>query len=235
VAIVGKTNVGKSTLLNALLHQDKAIVSDVHGTTRDYIEDTTQINGITFRFIDTAGIRKTDDKVELMGIDRSFQKIDEASIILWILDRQPTEMEVDEMKMRTKGKKVIILYNKSDLNASSSQFFSIFGFQPYAQLAISAKYKTGLDELEKNVYEAADIPVITENSVIVTSTRHYEALTRAHTTLLRVIDDLHANFSGDLIAEDLHICLEQLAEITGGQITTSEVLENIFKHFCIGK
>lgn len=235
VAIVGKTNVGKSTLLNALLHQDKAIVSDVHGTTRDYIEDTTQINGITFRFIDTAGIRNTDDKVELMGIDRSFQKIDEASIILWILDRQPTEMEVDEMKMRTKGKKVIILYNKSDLNDSSSQFFSIFGFQPYAQLAISAKYKTGLDELEKSVYEAADIPVITENSVIVTSTRHYEALTRAHTTLLRVIDDLHANLSGDLIAEDLHICLEQLAEITGGQITTSEVLENIFKHFCIGK
>jgi tRNA modification GTPase len=102
---VGKTNVGKSTLLNALLHQDKAIVSDVHGTTRDYIEDTTQINGITFRFIDTAGIRNTDDKVELMGIDRSFQKIDEASIILWILDRQPAEIEVEEMKMRTKGKR----------------------------------------------------------------------------------------------------------------------------------
>ncbi len=236
VAIVGKTNVGKSTLLNQLLHEEKAIVSDIHGTTRDVIEDTTQIHGITFRFIDTAGIRQTLDTVERIGIDRAYKKMDEAAIVLWMTDEAPTAQEIEEIRQHTNGKKVILLQNKIDLHPAASHApLQLEDFQPFAQLAISAKQQVGIDKLEECIYSAANIPEITENDVIVTSARHYEALTNAHATLLRVIDALHANFSGDLIAEDLRICLEQLADITGGQITPQETLNNIFAHFCIGK
>ena len=125
VAIIGKTNVGKSTLLNRLLHEDKAIVSDIHGTTRDVIEDTTQINGITFRFIDTAGIRQTDDTIEQLGIQRSYQKLEEATIVLWLLDSQPSAEEINDMHTRCQGKRVIVVQNKIDkgeqpLNIASS-------------------------------------------------------------------------------------------------------------------
>lgn len=236
VAIVGKTNVGKSTLLNQLLHEEKAIVSDIHGTTRDVIEDTTQIHGITFRFIDTAGIRQTLDTVERIGIDRAYKKMDEAAIVLWMTDETPTHQEIEEIRQHTNGKKVILLQNKIDLHpAASPAPLHLEDFQPFAQIAISAKQQVGIDKLEECIYSAANIPEITENDVIVTSARHYEALTNAHAALLRVIDALHANFSGDLIAEDLRICLEQLADITGGQITPQETLNNIFAHFCIGK
>lgn len=234
VAIIGKTNVGKSTLLNALLHEDKAIVSDIHGTTRDVIEDTTQINGITFRFIDTAGIRKTDDTIENLGIERTYQKLNEAAIVLWLLDEQPSQHETEEMKQYAADKKIIVVQNKIDLSPTASPII-LTNCEPFAQLTISAKHRTGISQLEQCVYDAAEIPEITENDVIITSARHYAALTAAHDTLVRIIEAMQHGLSGDLIAEDLRICLEQLAEITGGQITPHEVLGNIFKHFCIGK
>lgn len=217
-----------------MLHEDKAIVSDIHGTTRDVIEDTTQINGITFRFIDTAGIRKTDDTIENLGIERTYQKLNEAAIVLWLLDEQPSQQETEEMKQYAADKKIIVVQNKIDLSPTASPII-LTNCEPFAQLTISAKHRTGISQLEQLVYDAAEIPEITENDVIITSARHYAALTAAHDTLVRIIEAMQHGLSGDLIAEDLRICLEQLAEITGGQITPHEVLGNIFKHFCIGK
>src|SRR5574344_1107489 len=238
VAIVGKTNVGKSTLLNRLLHEEKAIVSDIHGTTRDVIEDTTLIDGITFRFIDTAGIRKTEDKVEQLGIERTFKKIDEATLILWLIDAIPSLEEIKNIQERCADKKLIIVINKIDNNNSSANNIinQLTTTAPTLQhLEISAKLGTNISQLEQALYTAANIPEINENSVIVTSARHYEALTHANESITRVIDAMEADLSGDLISEDLRICLEQLSEITGGQITPNEVLGNIFQHFCIGK
>ena len=238
VAIIGKTNVGKSTLLNQLLHEDKAIVSDIHGTTRDVIEDTTEINGITFRFIDTAGIRQTEDKVEQLGIERTFKKIDEATLILWLIDAIPSLEEIKNIQERCADKKLIIVINKIDSNDSSANNIinQLTTATPTLQhLEISAKLGTNISQLEQALYKAANIPEINENSVIVTSARHYEALTHANESITRVIDAMEADLSGDLISEDLRICLEQLSEITGGQITPNEVLGNIFQHFCIGK
>ena len=238
VAIIGKTNVGKSTLLNQLLHEDKAIVSDIHGTTRDVIEDTTEINGITFRFIDTAGIRQTEDKVEQLGIERTFKKIDEATLILWLIDAIPSLEEIKNIQERCADKKLIIVINKIDNNNSSANNIinQLTTTAPTLQhLEISAKLGTNISQLEQALYTAANIPEINENSVIVTSARHYEALTHANESITRVIDAMKADLSGDLISEDLRICLEQLSEITGGQITPNEVLGNIFQHFCIGK
>jgi tRNA modification GTPase trmE len=229
VAIVGKTNVGKSTLLNCLLHEEKAIVSDIHGTTRDVIEDTTEINGITFRFIDTAGIRRTDNTIEQMGIERTYMKLNEAAIILWIVDQTPTKEEFKLMQSRTEGKQLIMVYNKADLNPPHSRP------TPPTDIAISAKYQQNIQALEQLIFQAAHLPKINENSVILTNARHYEALTRADEMIIRVIEALNTEITGDLISEDLRVCLSQLAEITGGQITPNEVLGNIFKHFCIGK
>ena len=232
VAIIGKTNVGKSTLLNCLLHEEKAIVSNIHGTTRDVIEDTTEIQGITFRFIDTAGLRNTDDQVEQLGIERSYKKLAEARIILWVVDAAPSLSELSEMQARCEGKSLILVRNKVD--ETNADGLSV-GDSHCPIVAISAKYKRNIDQLEQLIYASANIPEINENSVIITSVRHYEALTRADESILRVIDALSMSLSGDLISEDLRICLDELADITGGQITPNEVLGNIFKHFCIGK
>ena len=231
VAIIGKTNVGKSTLLNCLLHEDKAIVSNIHGTTRDVIEDTTEIKGVTFRFIDTAGIRETKDVVEQLGIERAYKKISEATIVLWVVDEQPTTEEYIEIQQLTAEKKLILVFNKMD----RKDFKPITINSKLHVIYISAKHKQNMAELETAIYEVADIPEITENSIIVTNARHYEALVHANNSILRVIEAMDTGLSGDLISEDLRLCLEQLAEITGGQITTNEVLGNIFKHFCIGK
>ena len=231
VAIVGKTNVGKSTLLNCLLHEEKAIVSNIHGTTRDVIEDTTEIKGVTFRFIDTAGIRHTDDQIEKLGIERAYQKMDEAAIVLWVVDEEPTTEEYAEIQRLTKGKRLITIFNKIDSKATEPKLVK----EGLNVVYISAKLKQNITALENAIYEAADIPAINENSVIITSARHYEALTHADESILRVIEGLDFGLSGDLISEDLRICLHQLADITGGQITPHEVLGNIFKHFCIGK
>ena len=256
VAIVGKTNVGKSTLLNHLLHEEKAIVSDVHGTTRDFIEDTTIINGIQFRFVDTAGIRSTDDVVEIIGIERTYQKLQEAKIVLWLIDQQPTEAEIEDIKERVADKKLIIVRNKIDLpnsslNNSSSTKPTILAqasvsmsraqntklqIQNSQLVDISAKYGTNIPVLEQLIVEAADIPQLSESDIVITSARHYSALLLADESLQRVIDSMNLGLSGDLLAEDLRIVIDHLAEITGEErITPQETLQNIFTHFCIGK
>ena len=230
VAIVGKTNVGKSTLLNALLKDDRAIVSDIHGTTRDTVEDTIDIQGVTFRFIDTAGIRQTQDTVEQIGINRTYATIDKARIILWVVDSEPSNEEINELLQRAENKKLILVKNKSDKTNNNS-----YRMLNLPSVAISAKFGAGIDELEKAIYDAADIPALTDNDIVVTNARHYDALTRSHDCIQRVIDGLQMQLSGDLLSEDLRQALDTLAEITGGQITPNEVLGNIFKNFCVGK
>ena len=234
VAIVGKTNVGKSTLLNHLLHEEKAIVSDVHGTTRDFIEDTTIINGIQFRFVDTAGIRPTDDVVEKIGIERTYQKLQEAKIVLWLIDQQPTEAEIEDIKERVADKKLIIVRNKIDKSTAHSTFN--IQHSTFTTVDISAKYGTNIPVLEQLIVEAADIPQLSESDIVITSARHYSALLLADESLQRVIDSMNLGLSGDLLAEDLRIVIDHLAEITGEErITPQETLQNIFTHFCIGK
>ena len=233
VAIVGKTNVGKSTLLNQLVDDERAIVSDIHGTTRDTIEETMDINGVQFRFIDTAGIRETNDKVEQIGIERTIQAIKKASIVIWLLDQQPTRSEKNEMSELSKGKRCIYVHNKADL-------IDINKFNPYIipLSLISAKTGKGIPNLKNRIYEEAQHAGLISNSneVIVSNARHYEALVHAHENLQRVLDGIRLQQSGDLLSEDLRLVLSDLAEITGeGQITPQETLNNIFSHFCVGK
>jgi len=232
VAIVGKTNVGKSTLLNQLLREDRAIVSNIHGTTRDTIEDTIDLHGVTFRFIDTAGIRQTTDEIEQIGIERTFAAIEKARIVLWLIDQKPTEAEIADMAARSKGRTLVVVCNKSDLESHQNLQISIPDFQ---FVRISAKTGIGISQLEEVIYQSADIPALNESDIIVTNARHYDALVRAHESLQRVLDGMTNQLSGDLLAEDLRLALDQLAEITGTQITPNEVLGNIFKNFCVGK
>lgn len=226
VAIVGKTNVGKSTLLNQLLNEDKAIVSDIDGTTRDIIDGMASINGVTFRFVDTAGIRTTDDAIEKIGIERAYEQIAKAAIVVWMIDGKPTQADRDDMARRTEGKPLIVVHNKADLSADT--FVD-------NEVAISAKRNENIQLLKEKIMEAANIPEIDENTIMVTNMRHFEALHKAMTDLQRVIDGLASGLPSDLLAEDLRLCLEDLADITGGQITSQETLNNIFQHFCVGK
>ena len=231
MTIIGNTNVGKSTLLNRLIHDDKAIVSDIHGTTRDIIEDTTQINGLTFRFIDTAGLRDTQDEIEQMGIKRSYKKLKEATIVIWLTDKKPSEEEIKKMTHLTQGKKLIAVQNKIDLltPTKKEQWVSPTYF-------VSAKHDIGINALEQAIYSAANIPEMKENDVIITSARHYDTLMQARENAQRVINGLESQLPSDVIAEDLRLVLSNLSEITGeGQITSQETLNNIFKHFCVGK
>ena len=245
VAIVGNTNVGKSTLLNHLLHEEKAIVSDVHGTTRDFIEDSTIINGIQFRFVDTAGIRDTDDVVENIGIERTYKKMQEAKIVLWLIDQEPDASKIEDIKQRVAGKKLIIVRNKIDLTNSSLNDSSLakptiqhskLNIQNSQSVDISAKYGTNLPLLEQLIVEAANIPQISESDIVITSVRHYSALLKADESLQRVIQSMDIGLSGDLLAEDLRMVIEHLAEITGEEkITPQETLNSIFSSYCIGK
>lgn len=209
VAIVGAPNVGKSTLLNTLVGEERAIVSDIQGTTRDAIEDTIQLGGIQFRFIDTAGIRHTNDTIEQMGIDRSIAAVHRAQIILMMTEPGTPYPDIPVRADQT----VIRIENKT------SQF--------------QAKYGVGIEELKQQLIDAA--PQLPDNDVIVTNARHYDALLRASEHLQRVIEGLQMQLSGDLLSEDLRLVLDTLAEITGGMITPNDVLGNIFKHFCVGK
>ena len=237
VALVGKTNVGKSTLLNKLLRDDRAIVSSVHGTTRDTVEDTIDLNGITFRFIDTAGIRQTTDEVEQIGINRTYAAIEKARIVLWIIDKEPTTEDNQEMLERCKDKSLIIIRNKIDITSiSESSSVSDPRLKDIPTVEISAKQGTNINKLEQTIFEAANIPELSEQDIIVTSSRQYQSLVSAHENLSRVLSGLESGLSGDLVSEDLRLVLDDLANITGqGRILTNEVLENIFTHFCVGK
>ena len=233
VAIIGRTNVGKSTLLNRLLHDDRAIVSSIHGTTRDTIEDTIDINGVTFRFIDTAGIRQTTDEIEQIGIQRTYSAIDKARIVLWIIDSDPSSDDTQEILERTKEKSLIIIRNKIDIQTISDTNTTVID-KPV--IDISAKYGTNIDKLEKAIFESAQIPELSEQDIIVTSARQYHSLVKAQDNLSRVISGLESDLSGDIISEDLRLVLDDLSDITGqGRIITDEVLANIFTHFCVGK
>ena len=237
VAIVGRTNVGKSTLLNKLLRDDRAIVSSVHGTTRDTIEDTIDLNGITFRFIDTAGIRQTTDEVEQIGIERTYAAIEKARIALWIIDAEPTTEDIQEMLERCKDKSLIIIRNKIDIiSASETSSISDSRLKDIPIIGISAKQGTNIDKLEQAIFESANIPELSEQDIIVSSARQYQSLVSAHENLSRVLSGLESGLSGDLVSEDLRLVLDDLANITGqGRIRTNEVLGNIFTHFCVGK
>ena len=239
VAIVGETNAGKSTLLNALVGEEKAIVSDIHGTTRDTIEDTVTLRGVLFRFIDTAGLRQTTDTIENVGIERSLRAIERANIVLWLIDYSQDKANLSWLKQqiseRTDNKQLIVIFNKLDLLTETQidTLKSTFG-EAEKTLFISAKERTNIDALQAALYAAAQLPETAHGDVIVTNLRHYEALRNAHEAIVRVQSGLASGLSGDLLAQDLRECLNYLGEITG-QITSDEVLGNIFAHFCIGK
>lgn len=231
VAIVGKTNVGKSTLLNALLGEERAIVSDIDGTTRDTIEDTTTIDGILFRFIDTAGLRKTTDKIENIGIARALSAAEKAYVVLWVIDRQPTEEEINDMQSLSAGKHLFAVFNKADLPHESPVLPSSIPC-----MEISAKDGQGVAALEKAISTGLDLPELSSEDVIVTNVRHHADLMHAHEDLQRVIAGMSSGLSSDLLAEDLRLVIDDLADITGqNRITPQETLNNIFSHFCIGK
>lgn len=240
VAIIGETNAGKSTLLNLLVGEERAIVSDIHGTTRDVIEDTINLSGIIFRFIDTAGIRETNDTIESLGIERTFQKLRQASIVLWVIDLTSPSEQIEELAQtiipQTEGKKVILVFNKSDLLSPEELAIKqeLLGKVPADRLYISAKQQANTEILKQYLIQAAALPEVSQNDVIVTNVRHYEALTKAHEAILRVINGLEMNISGDFLSQDIRECMHYLGEITG-QISNDEILGNIFGKFCIGK
>ena len=246
VAITGNTNVGKSTLLNRLLNEEKAIVTDIAGTTRDVIEDVINIQGIEFRFIDTAGIRDTREKIESIGIERTFSQIDKAQIVLLLVDAtQPTETvthTIQKVEERMKGtrKKLLVLLNKVDQISTEDKVVEIEkAIQKVIHtedelLRISAKQGTNIDKLTSTLLNSVNYSPLDQNEIMVTNVRHYEALKHANDALQRAREGMESGLSSDLFAMDVRQVIHYLGEITG-QITTDEVLGNIFKHFCIGK
>ena len=243
VAIIGETNAGKSTLLNVLLNEDKAIVSDIHGTTRDVIEDTVNIGGITFRFIDTAGIRETNDTIESLGIERTFQKLDQAEIVLWVVDAVNAASQIEQLSEkiipRCEGKHLIVVFNKADLieDKQKGNVLSLlkdFPKESTESIFISAKQRKNTSELQKMLIDAAHLPTVTQNDIIVTNVRHYEALNKALEAIHRVQNGLDSQISGDFLSQDIRECIFFISDIAG-EVTNDMVLQNIFQHFCIGK
>lgn len=241
VAIVGNTNVGKSTLLNALLKEDRAIVSDIEGTTRDVIEDTINLQGITFRFIDTAGIRHTDDRVENMGIERTFSKIEQARIVLFLIDATKNTEQFLLYYTQVKehlgpDTRLVILLNKTDQTDSADMILSQITSLSSGEkiLPIAAKTGYNIHHLVDELVSTINLNALHSGDVIVSNARHYEALSHARLAIERVITGLDSHLSGEFVSQDIRECLHYLGEITG-QITTDEVLGNIFKNFCIGK
>ena len=240
VAIIGETNVGKSTLLNLLLNEEKAIVSDIHGTTRDVIEDTININGVVFRFIDTAGIRDTADTIESLGIERTFQKIEQASIVLWLIDLTTPITQIETLATsiipKLENKHTILVFNKADL-FSDKEITLKQNILPQIQaerLFISAKNQQNMEQLQHLLVKVAEIPIIGENDVIVTNLRHYEALKNALEAIRRVKEGLEMGIASDFVSQDIRECMFYLGEIVG-EISSDEVLGNVFEKFCIGK
>lgn len=240
VAIIGETNAGKSTLLNLLVGEERAIVSDIHGTTRDVIEDTINIAGVTFRFIDTAGIRETSDTIENMGIERTFKKLEQASIVLWVIDLTSPAEEIDSLAQKiipkSEDKQIMLVFNKSDLLSPSEleEKQNLLKNISAPRMYISAKQQTNTNSFQQELVKAASLPDISQNDVIVTNIRHYEALTHALHAIRRTIKGLDASISGDFLSQDIRECTHYLSEITG-QISNDEILQNIFSRFCIGK
>lgn len=233
VAIIGQPNVGKSTLLNTLLREDKALVSDIAGTTRDSIEDEISINGVLFRFIDTAGLRTTTDTIENLGIKRTIEKVQKAEIVLYLIDASidRTPELYDKIKPHLEGKKLIIILNKIDQAVVS---LNPADFNNSEIIEISAKHKTNIEKLEKSIVNATDYSTFNQNDVIISNTRHYEALSRSFESSERVKSALETGLSSDLLSFDIREMLRYLGEITG-EVTNNEILVNIFANFCIGK
>ena len=241
VAIIGETNAGKSTLLNTLSGDDRAIVSDIDGTTRDVIEDTININGTTFRFIDTAGIRETHDTIEAMGIERSFKALNKAEIVILMYDLQRQDNFLDfyeKIHQHLINKQVILAMNKCDIVPESDikipEIIKISSNIHWHTITISAKSGTNIEQLRNMLSELSCIPETSNNDIIITNVRHYEALTKALNAINHVEYGLTTSLTGDLIAQDLRECLFHLNDILG-EVTTDEILHNIFKHFCVGK
>jgi len=238
VAIVGEPNVGKSTLLNALLNEERAIVSDIAGTTRDTIEDELVINGIGFRFIDTAGIRETKDVVESIGIQKTFEKIEQAQLVLFLVensranDLELLKIEIQEIKNKYPQKALLVIMNKMDL--LSDEQITNLNSQISNLLLISAKNKAGVEELKNALLNFVDTGALRNNETIVTNTRHYDSLLKALEEIEKVKWGLDSNLSADLMAIDIRQALYYFGEITG-QVTNDELLGNIFANFCIGK
>lgn len=243
VAIVGKTNVGKSTLLNVLLNEDRAIVSDIHGTTRDAIEDVVILAGIRFRFIDTAGIRHTSDIVESLGIERTLEKIRQAKVVLLVveseLDSKDIAAQAESLGLQP-DQHLLVLLNKADrmspdVIASKREHLMALDVSAGLQvLALSAKFRQGIPELEQSLIRTVSIKESTGDEVVVTNVRHFEALQQARASLVRVREGLQSHLPADLLTQDIREVLYSLGTITG-QITSNEVLDHIFDKFCIGK
>ncbi|MGB3948470.1 MAG: tRNA uridine-5-carboxymethylaminomethyl(34) synthesis GTPase MnmE [Bacteroidia bacterium] len=237
VAIVGKPNAGKSTLLNVLLNEDKAIVSEIPGTTRDVIEDELNIDGILFRIIDTAGIRDTSDVVESIGVERTFEQIKLSSIAMYVFDAHEIttselEMEVEELKPHLNNSQLILVANKID---KEDQEYIRKEFSSFPNMIfISAKEQLFIDDLKKRLVQLFDDKAVNITETVVTNARHVEALRNTNSALIRVLDGLNHNVSGDFLAMDIRQALHHLGVITG-EISSDDLLANIFSKFCIGK
>ncbi|MCK5815078.1 MAG: tRNA uridine-5-carboxymethylaminomethyl(34) synthesis GTPase MnmE, partial [Flavobacteriaceae bacterium] len=234
IAIIGEPNVGKSTLLNALLNEEKAIVSDIAGTTRDAIEDEIVIEGVTFRFIDTAGIRETKDKIESIGIKKTFEKIEQAQLVLLLLETKQIpnlKEQITTLEKKYPKKRILPIINKSDL--LSQDKISTLNTNHSNLIFISAKNKTGITELKKQLTELTNIGALSNNQTIVSNNRHFEALTNALSSIKEVEKGMAIDLSSDLLAIDIRQALYHLGEITGS-VTTEDLLGNIFANFCIG-
>ena len=239
VAIVGEPNVGKSTLLNALLNEERAIVSDIAGTTRDAIEDEIIIGGIGFRFIDTAGIRDTSDTVEKIGIQKTFEKIDQSQVVIYLFDasvfisqKDIFLVEIEKIKNKYPGKPLIIIANKID-TLDDIQLIDLNSQIPEVHL-LSAKTGFGVEQLTQKLLGLINTGALRNDETIVTNSRHYDALLKALEEVNKVKQGLDSGLSGDLLAIDIRQALYHFGEITG-EITSDDLLGNIFANFCIGK